>query len=185
MKRWNNTQAGVIAALVILFAVVTISLFVQEATGAQTPEYQRLADVSSIFAMQPTTITCSKPGEDKILDTQAWGYVYLAIPEVHMGVYLCDAAMHIADDSWGLSRRAIGALVLIHESYHLRRPWSVRGDEGKVECAAIRHFRVGAMMLGATAEQATQLRAYALAFHWHLAAKFPAYGFKDCKVPRP
>lgn len=179
-----------LAFLVVL--VIGLALFdVAAAKGdnppvlTQDPAYAPLAETASVFSMQPVIVTCSVRGVNPILDYQAWGYVYLNIPEIHMGVYLCDAAAHITDSTYGLSRRAIAALVLIHESYHLRRQWSDRRSEAKVECKAIRHFRVGAQLLGASPTLATQLRSYALAFHWKLASDYPDYNFGACKVPRP
>ncbi len=170
---------GWLAALVLL----AVLAYAPAANAAY--ESPKLARTASVFAMEPVTVTCSEKGEDWILDTQAWGYVYLAVPEVHMSRYLCEAAENVTSDAYGLSLRAIAVLVLTHESYHLRKQWSARADEAKVECAAVRHFRVAAQMLGASPELATQLRAYALAFHWRLAARHPEYNLKNCVVPRP
>jgi hypothetical protein len=149
---------------------------------ASEPKYAELERVASIFAMQPVTLECSTPAEDYNL-YDAWGYVYLIFPVIHMGDYLCDAAAEIGQHGAGVTALAI--LVLTHEALHLRKQWSARGDEAKVECKAIRHFRVAAQMLGYTAEQATNLRAYALAFHWKLAARIPEYHLSGCQVPRP
>lgn len=151
----------------------------------QAAEYAPLAAVASVFSMQPVVVTCPPRGDDWILDYEAWGYVYLVVPEIHIGKYLCDAALHITDPSYGLARRAIAALVLVHEAFHLRKQWGSRGDEALTECKAIRHFRVGAQLLGASPELATQLRSYALAFHWRLAARHQDYYVPGCVVPKP
>src|SRR5664279_2050835 len=50
---------------------------------------------------------------------------------------LDDLVSSAADDS----TKALAVLPLVHESYHVRR-WSWRLDEARVECEAIRHFRV-------------------------------------------
>lgn len=169
-------------ALTALVALLTCA-----PAPAQVAAYEstKLADTASIFAMEPVKVTCAEHGEDSILDYEAWGYVYLGIPEIHMGVYLCHAAENVTSNRYGLSRRAFAVMVLVHESYHTRSVWDHRGDEGRVQCKAIRHFRVGAQMLGASPELATTLRAYALAWHWRLAARHPEYAYKGCKVPKP
>lgn len=146
-------------------------------------ESPKLAAVASVFAMQPVTVTCSTPAEDWLLEG-AWGYVFLFDPVVHTSPYLCEAAEHVTDPVYGLSVRALAVMVVTHEAYHLRKQWSDRGDEGKVQCRAIRHFRYAAQMLGASPELATELRAYALYHHWKLAARFPEYHFADCVVPK-
>lgn len=173
------------ARLAIVLCAVVGLLCAPAATAddvlTQDPRYAELARVASIFAQQPVTVTCQTPAEDPELYT-AWGYVFLAIPEIHLSPYLCDAAV---DKTASAGVRSLAILVLVHESYHLRKQWADRGDEAKVECKAIRHFRVGAMLLGETPEQATVLRAFAIAFHWRLAAKIPEYNLEHCKVPRP
>ena len=179
-------MARLLAALcAALILAVPAAALADDGVLTQAPEYAPLAAVASVFSMQPVIVTCSQHGDDHILDYDAWGYVYLVIPEVHMGVYLCDAALHVTDDTYGLSRRAIAVLVLTHEAYHLRTVWGSRGDEARTECKAIRHFRYAAQMLGASPELATQLRVYALSFHWRLAAKYPEYNLQNCKVPKP
>jgi hypothetical protein len=153
---------------------------------AQASAYNddKLAQTASVFAMQPVKVQCDTIQEDPELWI-AWGYVYLFEPVIHTSQYLCEAAANVTDPSYGLSRRALGVLTVTHESYHLRKQWSNRGDEARVECKAIRHFRVAAQLLGASPELATELRAYALAWHWKTAARFPKYNLEDCKVPRP
>jgi hypothetical protein len=174
-------------ARLALAALVTLGCVTLLCAPPALAQYEspKLAAVASVFAMEPVKVTCSEHGEDSILDFEAWGYVYLAVPEVHMSTYLCHAAENVTSDAYGLSLRAIAVLVLTHESYHLRTVWGGRGDEALVECKAIRHFRYSAQMLGASPELATQLRVYALAFHWRLAARHPAYNLAGCTVPRP
>lgn len=161
--------------------ILGASLFFATTGGVASTD--SLSLTASVFAQQAVVVECNIPTEDPIL-LEAWGYVYLWEPVIHMPVYLCGAAANINSPEYGMSRKALAVLVLIHESYHLRKSWSARGNEAKVECKAIRHFRVGAIMLGATPEYATQLRVYALQHHWRLAAKVPAYYRPDCRVPR-
>lgn len=147
-------------------------------------ESEKLAPVASVFAQQPVTVLCSTPKEDPSFYF-SWGYVYLFSNVVNMVEYLCEAAERVTDPLVGMSRRALAVMVLTHEAYHLRKTWSARGDEAKTQCKAIRHFRYAAMMLGASPELATQLRAFALAHHWRLAARIPQYHLQNCVVPRP
>jgi len=139
--------------------------------------------VASTFAQHEVKVVCDPQDE---MFKSAWGYVYLTDPlTLNEAPYLCAALENVNDGLYGLSRRALAILVLIHESYHQRLPWGDRGDEAKVECKAIRHFRYGAQFLGASPEFATALRAYALVWHWRLAAKYPEYNLEGCKVPNP
>lgn len=143
----------------------------------------RVDAVASTFAMHPVTVLC--PADDPAWEF-AWGYVWLVEhDEIYITPYLCDALADVNDDGFGLSRRALAILVLTHESYHQRLSWGSRGDEARTECKAIRHFRVAAMLLGASPELATRLRVYALQWHWRLAARIPEYNLAGCKVPKP
>jgi hypothetical protein len=76
-------------------------------------------------------------------------------------------------------QQALGVLVLVHESFHLRH-WRWRRDEGKVECQALIYFRDAATRLGATAAQAYGLYAYAIALHRYKASIFPQYRVRGC-----
>lgn len=143
-----------------------------------------LEKVANVFAQQKVRIECSTPQQDSTLKW-AWGYVYLFDPTIHISTYLCKAAKNINNPRYGLSVRALAILTFIHESYHLRKSWSARGDEAKVECNAIRHFKVGAQLFGASPQLADELKVYALAHHWRLVAKVWEYYLPSCKVPRP
>ena len=173
----------ILVCAVVFAAFLVMLVWARSADAADSPVNQ-LERVASVFAQQPVTVACSNSADDPIL-LEAWGYVYLYDPVVHTSEYLCNAAANVTDPSYGMAVRAIAVLVLTHEAYHLRKSWSDRGNEARVECKAIRHFRYAAMMLGASPELATQLRAYALAFHWHLAARIPEYDQLGCKVPKP
>ena len=165
------------------FAAILAALtLAAPATGQY--ESEKLAPVASVFAMGPVSVMCSTPAEGASLYF-AWGYVYLFSTEINMTAYLCAAAERVADPFVGMSVRALAVMVLVHEAFHLRKSWSARGDEAKVQCKAIRHFRYAAMMLGASPELATQLRAYALVHHWRIAALIPEYHLEKCRVPRP
>jgi hypothetical protein len=95
---------------------------------------------------------------------------------------LCAGAAAIADSSVPAWQRATGVLVLVHEAYHLRH-WPFRRNERKVECRAIRNFRRGAELLGASPELANDLLPYALAAHDRMVRLFPEYRDPTCRLP--
>ena len=94
---------------------------------------------------------------------------------------LCAGALAVSDPGVPLWQRALGTLVLVHEAYHLRR-WRSRRSEAKVECAAIRHFTVGAELLGASHELANELLPFALAGHQRVITLFREYRDPGCKL---
>jgi hypothetical protein len=94
---------------------------------------------------------------------------------------LCPILDNLAYSSADDSTRALAVLTLVHESYHVRR-WAWRLDEARVECQAIRHFRVGVRVLGGSQQLADQL--FPLALHWHTEiTRNPAYHLASCNVP--
>lgn len=121
-----------------------------------------------------------------------WGYVRIPTAKQRaefVDAMLCDAARAVNDSSIPAWNRAMGVLVLVHESYHLRR-WGAAGNEAKVHCQAIRHWRVGAALLGASDATITDLWPWALAAYYEEANLQPLFSLErhpyrddDCKVP--
>ncbi|HEX9295623.1 MAG TPA: hypothetical protein VF881_07305 [Polyangiaceae bacterium] len=72
--------------------------------------------------------------------------------------------------------------MLLHEAYHVRH-WKWRRNEGKVECQAIRHFTIGAQLLGASPALANELLPFALAAHARMVTLFPEYRDRTCMLP--
>ena len=97
---------------------------------------------------------------------------------------LCATAEQNGDETLPVWDRALSVLVLIHEAYHARA-WGGRFDEARVECRAIRHFRVGAKLLGATQQQADDLMLYGLAWHFLFARPGMRYYSPWCQTPEP
>jgi hypothetical protein len=91
---------------------------------------------------------------------------------------LDDLANSTADDS----TKALAVLTLVHESYHVRH-WRWRLNEARVECQAIRHFRVGVRVLGGSQQLADQLFPLALTWHAYIT-QGPAYYLASCVVPQ-
>jgi hypothetical protein len=145
--------------------------------AAPASAYERpalLERVASVFALRPAEVRCPSFLEwtsDPIWGTgpnqqRAWGYTDMIDEYVVLQPTLCAGALSVTDPTVPAWERATGVLVrvLVHESYHLRH-WPLRRNEGKVECQAIRNFRRGAELLGASPELANDLLPYALAAH--------------------
>ena len=173
---------------------VALALFALAGTAQAYTQHKSLNDVASIFAQRPVKVLCydlEEQGSPNLFG--AWGYVKKPLgkaKKAHLDLVICNGALNVNDQSIPAWQRALGVSVLIHESYHLRR-WGAAGDEAKVECKAIRHFRTGARLLGATEETVEELWPAALAAHYELAeyesiwdgGKKPYYD-PNCNVPR-
>jgi hypothetical protein len=94
---------------------------------------------------------------------------------------LCPILDSLANSSADDSTKALAVLTLIHESYHVRH-WRWRLNEARVECQAIRHFRVGVQVLGGSQQLADRL--FPLALVWHnLITQNPSYYLATCDLP--
>jgi hypothetical protein len=126
-----------------------------------------LEQVASRFANGPAEVRCPSMEEwiaDPIWGTdpnpqRAWGYTNMLREYIALHPALCAGALA------GLRR------------------WRWRRDEAKVECQAIRHFTVGAQLLGASRQLANDLLAYALAAHARVVTLFPEYYDRTCRLP--
>jgi hypothetical protein len=149
-----------------------------------------LEQVASHFAAGPAEVRCPTMEEwisDPIWGTQpnpqrAWGYTNMLKDYIALHPALCAGALAVPDAAVPVWQRATGVLVLVHEAYHVRR-WKWRRDEAKVECHAIRHFAIGAELLGASPELANDLLSYALAAHARMVRLYPEYYDRTCKLP--
>ncbi len=142
--------------------------------------------------MRPVVAKCYAPGEANSPDSLgAWGFVYQPIgqqKDMHLDPLVCQGALSVNDPLVPAWQRALGVMVLIHESYHLRR-WSAAGNEAQVQCRAIRHWKVGMRILGASEETITELWPFALVAHYELSNISDWFGerpYRDdnCNVPR-
>jgi hypothetical protein len=94
---------------------------------------------------------------------------------------LCPILDNLADSNADDRTKALAVLTLVHESYHVRR-WKWRLNDARVECQAIRHFRVGVRVLGGSQQLADQL--FPLGLFWHdQIARSPSYYLSSCEVP--
>jgi hypothetical protein len=110
-----------------------------------------------------------------------YGETFTRSPVVEFRWDLCPILDQLAYSDADDSTKALAVLTLVHESYHVRR-WSWRLDEARVECQAIRHFRVGVRVLGGSQELADRLLPLALAWHAQITRN-PAYYLASCRLP--
>ena len=174
-------------------SILTLILIATVLTAAPPAvAYQRSNDlerVASVFAQRGAEVRCPSMDEwiaDPIWggpkQPRAWGYTNMIKEHIVLHPALCAGAMALDDPTLPLWQRATGALVLVHEGYHLRR-WGGRCSEARVECRAIRHFRVGAELLGASPALANELLPFALAAHQRMVTLFPTYRSPECRLP--
>lgn len=175
--------------LVVVAAVSTLLLTGTASAYWSPPELSRVA---SVFAQRPVQVRCYDQSEtDSPGWLGAWAYVNKPLAKARwlaMDGVLCQALVYRTD----LRLQALAVLALVHESYHARR-WGAAGSEAKVECQAIRHWKVGAELLGVP--NIEWLWPYALAIHYeettindpfssvHGAPSHPYYD-PTCEVPR-
>jgi hypothetical protein len=178
------------SARLATFGLVLVGILLLAPRAAaydKPPELQRTA---SVFAMREAEVRCPSMEEwihDPIWGSapnpsRAWGYTDMLNDHIVLHPALCAGAVAVDDPETPLWQRATGVLVLVHEAYHLRL-WSWRRNEAKVECQAIRHFKVGARLLGASPELANELLPYALAAHARMKRLYPEYRDDKCKLP--
>lgn len=146
-----------------------------------------LEPVASLIAGIEIDVVCYEPGADgdPLLD-DSWGYVYLFWPQEHMSKDVCDGAYAIGHGGGAPEwQQAVGALVLAHESFHLKQSlsWAQRASEAQTECRAIKRFRQTVLDLGGSVALADRLLPYALAVHYRLARLVDEYWHEPCKVP--
>jgi hypothetical protein len=113
---------------------------------------------------------------------EIYGRTFTSTAVVELRWDLCPILDDLADSGADDSTKALAVLTLIHESYHVRH-WQWRLNEARVECQAIRHFRVGVRVLGGSQQLADQLLPLALLWHNRIAEN-PAYYFASCALPR-
>lgn len=186
-------RAVVAIALSAYVACLGIAASVQ---GAYRPP--ELSKIVSAFALRPVKVECRTEVEDPIL-VDAWGYVYVPTSKqriTFVRASACRGALDIATDAQcdperGITvpevcstdfTKAIGAMVLVHEAYHLRRVPNNQ-NEAITECRAMRHYDVALRLLGATDVVMDRLMPIMLQQHAYLRARVPAYNWERCGFP--
>jgi hypothetical protein len=164
------------------FAVLLVLTLVPAASASEAPP--KLVDVVHAYSLGVGELRCASRAEWDADFASAVGRAYTNMREDYavLGPGVCEGALNVGTANVPLWQQALGALVLTHEAFHLRR-WRFRRNEGKVECQAIVYFKDAAQRLGATAAQAEELYPYALALHAHQIRLFPAYKDPKCVIP--
>jgi hypothetical protein len=164
-----------LAVLVVLVLAPNVSAY------DAPPE---LAEVAHVYSLGVGEVRCASEPEwnDDYAASFGWAYTNIRAEIAVLGPRICEGALNVGTANVPLWQQALGALVLTHEAFHLRR-WRFRHNEGKVECQAIVYFKDAAQRLGATPAQAEDLYPYALALHAHQVRLFPAYRDPKCVIP--
>jgi hypothetical protein len=184
----SSATKGALRLLALAGLVIAVLLPANLAAAYERPPL--LEEVASHFALRPAEVRCPSMQEwvnDPIWGSdpqtqRGWGYTDMLRDFIVIQPVLCAGAVGVRDSKLPAWERATGALVLVHEAYHLRR-WKWRQNEAKVECQAIRHFVEGAELLGASAEIANDLLPYALAAHARMVKLYSTYRWPRCKLP--
>lgn len=171
MKRMRTTLVAGLAALCLPVA----------ASGYEKPA--TLNEVARVYSLGVGEVRCPSPEEWKADWASSFGYAYTNVRDEYavLSPQVCAGALGVGSEAVPDWQEALGVLVLVHESFHLRR-WRWRRNEGKVECQALVYFREAAVRLGATVEHGASLYAYATALHAYKVRLFPQYRDPGCRV---
>lgn len=166
-----------------LLVVAVSALVLAGAARAFEPE-GKLNAVASVYSLGVGEVRCASQKEWEKDFASSFGYAYTNLRDDYtvLAPDVCAGALGVGDPDVPAWQQAVGTLVLVHESFHLRH-WRQRASEGKVECQAMTYFAEAAARLGATDDEAQLLYPYALAFHERLARTFPAYRDRTCRIP--
>lgn len=156
-----------------LFVLALVAVLATPTAAPARTTNPVLNEVTAFFAVRTdVSVRCYGPDEKGSPEYfGAWGYVKTPLARAsksHLDDTICEGALGVNDPELPAWQRALGVSVVVHEAWHLRR-WRFAGNEAKVECQAIRHWRKGARLLGATPETLTELWPAALATHYELA----------------
>jgi hypothetical protein len=163
-------------------AVLVVLVLAPSASAYETTP--KLAEVAHAYSLGVGEVRCASSAEwdADFASSVGWAYTNVRDEYAVLGPRVCAGALNVGTANVPLWQQALGALVLTHEAFHLRR-WRFRRNEGKVECQAIVYFKDAAQRLGATPAQAEDLYPYALALHAHQVRLFPAYRDPKCVIP--
>jgi len=171
----------------LLFFFVTI-LSAVIFVGSVQAEFQVpfLDQVASAFASRPVSIKCRSGKEDGIL---FWSDGYVLKPtseqkfsvmrdDVCVGALAIDLDVPEIDDFY----KILGAAVLVHEAYHLKRT-RYNENEAWTECRAMRHYDIVLYKLGAEPETMNRLMPLMMLNYYIHGTIFSRYMLKSCKIP--
>jgi hypothetical protein len=168
------TAAAALAAVLALTAAASAGAY-------ERPS--RLNDVARTYSLGTGEVRCPSAAEWEADFGSSFGYAYTNLVQDYavLSPLVCAGADAVGSTRVPGWQQALGVLVLVHESFHLRR-WRWRRNEGKVECQAMVYFREAAVALGATESEAYDLYAYAIALHDYKLKVFPQYRDRSCRL---
>ena len=128
-------------------AVLWSLVLAPNASAYQAPP--KLAEVVHAYSLGVGELRCASRAEWDGDFASAVGRAYTNMRDDYavLGPGVCEGALNVGTANVPLWQQALGALVLTHEAFHLRR-WRFRRNEGKVECQAIVYFKDAAQRLG-------------------------------------
>jgi hypothetical protein len=169
---------------IILVGLAALAALVLAVGAAAYDKPVLVNQVSAVYSLGSGEVRCPST-EEWQNDADAWfSYAYTNL----LGNYavlspaVCAGALGVGTAETPDWQEALGVIVLVHESFHLRK-WRWRRNEAKVECQAMAHFQDAAVRLGASLEHASELYPYALAMHSNLVRNFPEYRDRKCVLP--
>jgi hypothetical protein len=140
-----TTRAAYAWAIVAVICLLALAGLLAIPANGYTRN-QTLDAIASWLAMRPVGVKCYDELEDgSPWSHGAWGYVWKPVGKakfMHLDDRMCEGALGVNDPELPVWKRALGVLVLTHESYHLRR-WGAAANEAKVECKAGRALAHG------------------------------------------
>jgi hypothetical protein len=171
-RRWLTGMLALALALAVAPA----------AWAYEVPE--RLNEVAHVYSQGVGEVRCPSEAEWDADFASSVGHAYTNVRDDYtvLSPAVCEGALGVGSPDVAAWQQALGALVLVHESFHLRH-WRFRRNEGKVECQALVYFQEGAERLGASPAQARDLYPYALALHRWQVSLFPQYRDPACVLP--
>jgi hypothetical protein len=151
------------------------------ASGFDTPP--RLNEVAHVYSLGVGEVRCPTDEEwgGDVAATLGYTNMQKGREYAVLSPVVCRGALGVGTAEVPDWQQALGVLVLVHESFHLRR-WRWRRNEAKVECQALVYFREASVRLGATPEHAHALYAYALALNAYQSSVQPQYRDRNCRL---
>jgi hypothetical protein len=166
---------------------LAVAAFAALATVASVQAYERpplLNEVAMVYSLSVGEVRCASEAEWNADFASSFASAYTNLRDDYsvLSPLICEGALAVGTTTVPDWQQALGVLVLVHESFHLRH-WRWRRNEGKVECQAMVYFKEAAVRLGATGDRAHELYAYAVALRAYKVGLFPQYRDKSCRAP--
>lgn len=166
--------------------LTTLSLAATAHAGQRSIPANELNAEASKIAGTPLEVRCWTTDADDPDDMPgAWGYVFIFDTTVYLSPKACAGALALVRGTMApLWQLGLGALVLTHESYHLKAslPFYRRVNEAQTECRAVKRVPLTLLSLGATPALADAILPWSLAEHYRVST-IEGYNYPSCAVP--